>query len=283
MQLPERTLNNGLRIPGIGFGTYKSTGETAGVLDMAIEAGYRYFDTASFYENEGELGSALARSPLPREAFQVASKVWKTQMGCAGTRASFEQSLALLQTDYLDLYLIHWPKQSPEDTHWEQRMLDTWKTMEELYEAGRIRAIGVSNFLPHHLEVLLEKASVRPAVDQLEFHPGYLQGEALEFCVREQITVQAWSPIGRGRVLRDPMLREMAARYGVSVAQLCLRFDVQMGVMPLPKASSIERMKENLDLTSFVIRQEDMEQIQRMPLTGWSGEHPDRERVSLSQ
>lgn len=283
MQLPERTLNNGLRIPGIGFGTYKSTGEITGVLDMAIEAGYRYFDTASFYENEGELGRALAGSQLPREAFQVASKVWKTQMGCAGTRAAFEQSLALLQTDYLDLYLIHWPKQSPEDTFWEQRMLDTWKTMEELYEAGKIRAIGVSNFLPHHLEALLEKASVRPAVNQLEFHPGYLQGEALEFCKKEQITVQAWSPIGRGRVLRDPLLQGMAAGYGVSVAQLCLRFDIQMGVMPLPKASSIERMRENLDLTSFVIRQEDMEQIRRMPITGWSGEHPDRERVSLSQ
>ena len=169
-------------------------------------------------------------------------------MGCAGTRAAFEQSLALLQTDYLDLYLIHWPKQSPEDTFWEQRMLDTWKTMEELYEAGKIRAIGVSNFLPHHLEALLEKASVRPAVDQLEFHPGYLQGEALEFCKKEQTPVQAWSPIGRGRVLRDPLLQGMAAEYGVSVAQLCLRFDIQMGVMPLPKASSIERMRENLEV-----------------------------------
>lgn len=279
MQVLQRTLNNGFQIPGIGFGTYQSTQQTSEVLDMAIKAGYRYFDTAAFYENEEELGRALSESGLPREEFWVASKVWRTDMGYEQTKASFERSRKLLQLAYLDVYLIHWPKKDPEDEEWKVRMWDTWRAMEELYEEGKVKAIGVSNFLPHHLEALSEKARICPAIDQLEVHPGYCQKEALAYCKEKQILVQAWSPMGRGRVLADPLLTEMAARYGVSTAQICLQFVLQLGAMPLPKASSRERMRQNLLPDAFVISEADMERLLAMPVTGWSGEHPDRETV----
>ena len=279
MQVPQRTLNNGFKIPGIGFGTYKSTQETADVLDLAIKAGYRYFDTAAFYKNEQEVGRALKESGLPREAFWVASKVWKTDLGYEQTKASFERSRQLLDLSYLDVYLIHWPKKEPGDPDWKARMWDTWRAMEELYEQGNIKAIGVSNFLPHHLEALMEKARIYPAIDQLEIHPGYWQREAVRYCQDKQIPVQAWSPMGRGRVLADPLLTEMAGRYQVSVAQLCLQFVLQLGAMPLPKASSEERMRQNLLPEPFTISGEDMKRLLNMPETGWSGEHPDRETV----
>lgn len=277
-----RTLNNGYQIPALGFGTYKSTtGDSQDVLKTAIEAGYRYFDTASFYGNEEELGDALRESRIPREEFILTSKVWKTEMGYENTKAAFEESLKRLQTHYLDMYLIHWPKADLDDERWPQKIADTWRAMEELYEKKKIRAIGVSNFLPHHLDVVLEYGKVSPAVDQLEIHPGYIQREAVEYCKKKGILVQAWSPLGRMRVMQNELLIKMAEKYGVSVAQLCLRFDIQYGTVPLPKASVMERMKQNMDVFDFEIVPEDMEAIIHMPQTGWSGEHPDRERVIL--
>lgn len=277
-----RTLNNGCRIPAVGFGTYKTTqGNTSDVLKTAILAGYRYFDTASFYGNEEEIGSVIRESRIDRKEFVLASKVWKTEMGYENTRWAFEASRKRMQTDYLDLYLIHWPKADLQDEQWKQKLKDTWRAMEELYEEGKIKAIGVSNCLPHHLEVILESGNAVPAVNQLEIHPGYLQRDAVEFCRKHGILVQAWSPLGRSRVLQTPLLLELAEKYGVSCAQLCLRFDIQYGVLPLPKASSFERMKQNREVFGFEISEEDMERILNMPQTGWSGEHPDRERVAI--
>ncbi len=275
-------LNNGMTVPKIGFGTYKSTaGEVSGVLETAIAAGYRYFDTASFYENEKELGRALAGSGLGRGEYMVASKVWKTEMGYEETKAACARSLARLGLEYLDLYLIHWPKVNPEDTEWVKRVQDTWRAMEELYAEGKVRAIGLSNFLPHHIQAVLETARIRPAVDQLELHPGYFQKEAVDFCRQQKIQVQAWSPMGRRRVLEDALLQELAEKYGKSTAQICLRAELQLDIMPLPKASAMERMQQNLELFDFAIAAEDMERILAMPQTGWSGEHPDRARVKI--
>lgn len=276
------TLNNGVKIPCLGFGTYKAAeGESADIIRMAIEAGYRYFDTASFYGTEKYLGEAIADSGLPRTEFFLASKVWKEEMGYRETREAFSRTLKNLRTDYLDLYLIHWPLPTPGYENWKQLDLDTWKAMEELYEEGKIRAIGFSNFLPHHIENILEHAKIRPMVDQIEFHPGYTQEAAVRFCKEKEIQVQAWSPLGRRRVFEEPLMIEMAEKYGVSVARICLRFALQKGVIPLPKASSPERMKENRDLFSFEISREDMYRLETLPQIGWSGEHPDRERVYL--
>ena len=157
--------------------------------------------------------------------------------------------------------------------------METWKALEELYKSKKVRAIGVSNFLPHHLNNLLERTSIIPMVNQLEFHPGYTQKAAVDFSQRLGIQVEAWSPIGRARVLQEPLLMELAEKYQVSVAQLCIRFALQCGVLPLPKSSSGERMRQNLDVFGFNIEDDDMHQLMTLPQLGWSGEHPDREQV----
>ncbi len=275
------TLNNGVQIPCIGFGTYKAAdGNSADIILTAIKAGYRYFDTASFYGTETYLAEAIKRSELPREDFFITSKVWKAEMGYNETKEAFTRTLQNLDTDYLDLYLIHWPRKSLEGD-WKQTCIDTWKAMEELYTAGKIRAIGLSNFLPHHLDVILKNCIIKPMVNQLEVHPGYTQETAIQYSMANDILVQAWSPLGRQRVLQTPLILELADKYNVSAAQICLRYLLQRGIHPLPKASSMERMKNNMDLFRFDITKEDMHRINTLPQTGWSGEHPDYERVPV--
>lgn len=274
------TLNNGVQIPCTAYGTYKAAaGQTDEILFTAIQAGYRCFDTASFYGTESYLAEAIQKSGLPRKDFFLTSKVWKTEMGYSAAKEAFYRTLENLKTDYLDLYLIHWPLPSPDYTDWRQLDVDTWKAMEELYQEGRIRALGLSNFLPHHIENIIHHCEVLPSVNQIEFHPGYTQQAVISYCREHYIQVQAWSPLGRTRVLGDSLILELAGKYHVSPAQICLRFAVQKEVIPLVKASSLERMKENQDLFSFEISKEDMYRIDTMPQTGWSGEHPDRERI----
>lgn len=280
MDIPMLELRNQMKIPTLGFGTYRSTDvRDVQVFEDAIKAGYSYFDTASFYGNEDKLGSAIKRSQMPRESFQIATKVWKEEMGYENTLVACRQSLGRLQMDYLDVYLIHWPKSDIQDENWERHLQDTWRAMEELYDSGLVKAIGVSNCLPHHLEVIIKTATIQPMINQIEFHPGYWQEETVSFCQKNGIMVQAWSPLGRTRLFENSLLNELAKKYQVSVAQICLRFAVQKQVMPLPKASKYTRMIENLEIFDFVISQEDMKQIERLPQIGWSGEHPDRERV----
>lgn len=273
-------LNNGVQIPAVGFGTYKAAdGKSADIIKEAIGSGYRYFDTASFYGTEIYLAEAIRQSGLPRKEFFIASKLWKTEMGYENARDAFRRTLENLDTDYLDLYLIHWPLPEPGYENWKELDRETWRALEELYAEGKIRAIGLSNFLPHHIENILAECTVRPAVDQIEYHPGYSQEAAVQYCKEKGILVQAWSPIGRSRVLEDPLVCELAAKYRVSPAQICLKFAVQRGVVPLPKSSSPERMKQNMDLFSFEMDQEDIWRLATMPQSGWSGEHPDQERV----
>ena len=202
-------------------------------------------------------------------------------MGYENVKSAFERTLNNLRTDYLDLYLIHWPLPEPGYKEWRQLDKETWRAMEELYEAGKIRAIGLSNFLPHHIENILKDCRVRPAVDQIEYHPGYSQEAVVNHCRERGILVQAWSPIGRSRVLDEPLVKELAAKYDVSPAQICLKFAVQRNIIPLPKSSSEDRMRENLDLYSFELEQDDIWRLSTMPQTGWSGEHPDRARAVI--
>lgn len=276
------TLSNGLQIPCVAFGTYKAAdGNSAEVIKTAIETGYRYFDTASFYETETFLRDAIKESGISREEFFIASKLWKDEMGYENTKQAFERTLENLGTEYLDLYLIHWPLPSPDCLDWRALDIETWRALEELYEGGRVKAVGLSNFLPHHIENILKCCKVKPMVNQLEFHPGYTQEAAVRYCQEKGILVQAWSPIGRGRVLADALMVELAEKYQVSVAQICLRYALQRGIIPLPKSSSAERMRQNQDIFSFDISREDMYRIDTMPQTGWSGEHPDRKRVKF--
>lgn len=274
------TLSNGVKIPCVAYGTYKAKDENgADIISAAVEEGYRYFDTASFYETESYVAEAISRSGLPREDFFIATKLWKEEMGYEEALAACERSLKRLNTDYIDLYLIHWPKPTPDYEEWKQLDLDTWRALEKLYKEGKVRAIGVSNFLPHHLDNILENCEVKPMVDQIEYHAGYTQEATVQYCKQHSILVQAWSPISRGRIFHDVTLMELAEKYQVSVAKLALRFCIQNGIVPLPKAASRERMRENMNLFDFTISDEDMNRINTIPQVGWSGEHPDRERV----
>lgn len=274
-------LSNGVVLPEVGFGTYKATeGNGEQVILDALEVGYRYFDTASFYGNEKEIGSAIRKSGIRRKDLFLSSKVWKTEMGYEETKKALDASLDRLQSDYLDMYLIHWPKAQPDARDWKEKMWATWSAMEELYAQGKVRAIGLSNFLPHHIEVLLEKAAQMPVLNQLEIHVGYMQETATAYSKKHHIQVQAWSPLGRRRVLEEPVVRQMAERYGVAPAAFLLRFLLQNGIAVIPKASSKERMRANLFIPEFEISQEDMYYVRCLPQIGWSGEHPDFSRKS---
>lgn len=274
------TLSNGVKIPCVAYGTYKAKDENgADIISAAVEEGYRYFDTASYYETESYVAEAIRRSGLPREDFFIATKLWKEEMGYEEALAACERSLKRLDTDYIDLYLIHWPKPTPDCKDWKQLDIDTWRALEQLYKEGKVRAIGVSNFLPHHLDNILEHCEIKPMVDQIEYHAGYTQEATVQYCKAHDILVQAWSPISRGRIFHDITLVELAEKYQVTVAKLALRFIIQNGIVPLPKAATRERMRENMNLFDFVISDEDMKRINTIPQVGWSGEHPDRERV----
>ena len=276
-------LQNGLEIPCLAYGTYQAAEtQDCQTLRLAIEAGYRYFDTASFYHTETFVAQAIRDSGLPREEFFLTSKAWKTEMGYHAVKAAFQRSLENLNTEYLDLYLIHWPLPSPDYKDWKALDVETWQALEELYREKKVRAIGLSNFLPHHIENILQHCAIAPMVDQIEFHPGYTQEATVQYCKMHQILVQAWSPIGRGVILQDPLLIELSEKYGVSPAQICLRFALDRQIIPLPKASSLKRMQENRDLFRFKISQEDQYRLETMPQIGWSGNHPDRPKVDIS-
>lgn len=275
------TLSNGVEIPAVGYGTYLTSEKDDGTVAAALAAGYRHFDTASFYDTEQALGDALKAAGVPREELFLTSKLWKDEMGYENALAAFERSLQKLGSDYLDLYLIHWPRTDDLTAEWRQLDRDTWRALEELYRAGRVRAIGVSNFLPHHLRNLMETAEIAPMVNQIEFHPGYPQTWNVEFCKAHGILPEAWSPLGRTRVLQDERLAGIAAKYGKTVAQLCVRFALQCGVVPLPKSSSPARMHANLDVFDFVISDEDMDRILTLPQFGWSGLHPDYPKADI--
>lgn len=270
------TLNNGQKIPCIGFGTYNDKdGDNLEIIRTAIKAGYRYFDTASLYETERVLGQAVKESGIPREEFFIVSKLWIDERGAENAKKALERSLDRLQMDYLDLYLIHWPRGKEWDTDWKEVDKATWKAMEELQEAGKVKGLGLSNFLPHHLDCILESCHVKPVVDQLEIHPGYSQEAATAYCKEKGIQVQGWSPLGRSRVLGSPVLSRLAEKYSKSTAQICLRFLVQKEIIPLVKASSMERMKQNQNVFDFEISKEDMQILECMPQDLWLGEHPD--------
>ena len=270
------TLSNGYDMPGVGFGTWKSKdGEDAyNSIIEAFKAGYRHVDTAAMYRNEASVGKAVRECGLKREDIFVTSKVWNKNRGYEKTMAAFEKTLATMELDYLDLYLIHWPAIPLQFEDWDQINLDTWRALTDLYKAGKIKAIGVANFYPKHLESLM-KTEVPPMVNQIEYHPGYTQDEVVKYCQENGIVVQGWSPLGNGAVLGSEFLAEMAAKYNKSVAQICLRFAVQNGIVPLPKSVTPERIAANLDIYDFELSEEDMAAIAAMPETGFSGWNPN--------
>lgn len=269
-------LNNGYMIPKIGYGTWQSPDSevTVNGVKAAIVCGYRHIDTAAAYKNEESVGEGIKESGIARKDLFVTSKVWNTQRGYEKTIAAFEKTLSDLDLDYLDLYLIHWPASKKDYENWEEINLETWRAMTDLYKAGKIKAIGVSNFKPHHLEALM-KTEVKPMVNQIEFHPGFMQEETVKYCRENGILVEAWSPLGTGRMLTNPDLQEIASHYGKSVAQICIRWCIQHDVLPLPKSVTPSRIEENSNVFDFEINAEDMQRIDALENFGGSGLDPD--------
>lgn len=278
MSIPNITLNNGMKVPAIGFGTCKHSLDKPidQIILNAMEVGYRYFDTASFYETERDLGKAVRQSGLERKDLCIATKLWYEELGYENAKKACYSSLERLGLDYLDIYLIHWPK-APGDDNWKSTLLDTWRALNELKEEGVVKALGVSNFLPHHLELLAQLPYDKPVVDQLEMHLGYFQEYVYRYLSDHNIQCQAWSPIGRGRegFNVNKNLNEIAQKYGVSVQKLSLRYLIQRNIMPLPWTTNAEHMKSNLDVFDFEIADEDMSMLSCMPQETWLGEHPD--------
>ena len=266
-------LQNGVKMPCVGYGTWQTPdGEVArNSVRAAIEAGYRHIDTAAGYGNEASVGAAIKESGVARDQLFVTTKHWVADRGYEKTIAACEKSLQNLGMDYMDLYLIHWPAVAKVASNWEEINADTWRGFEKLYKDGKIRAIGVSNFLPNHMDSLIANSTVKPMVNQIEFHPGYTQMDNVRYCQEEGMLVQAWSPLGSGAVLKDPLLAEIAAKYGKSVAQLCIRFALQQDVVALPKSTNPQRIASNMDVFDFQITDEDMAAIKAMPKIGYSG------------
>ena len=271
------TLNNGLKIPRIGFGTWmvRDGGEGADIIRAALDCGYSHIDTAGMYGNEKAVGVAI--KGYNRENLFITSKLNNPIRGYKQTLAEIERELGELKTDYLDLYLIHWPRPIAFRDRWEETNAESWAAFEELYGKGVLKSIGVSNFLPHHLEALYRTAKIEPMVNQLEMHPRFFQREAYDYCEARGVLVEAWSPLVRGAFNELPLIAETAAKYGKTSAQLCLRWSVQMNMLPLPKTSKRERMLENADIFNFEISTEDMDRLSALHKDdGNIGYHPDK-------
>lgn len=270
-------LSNGVQMPGIGFGTWQvptdSTLENA--VSAALKLGYRFFDTAQIYGNASAIGRGVLLSDLPRAEIFISSKIWTSHRSYDGVMRAFTDIIEQLKTTYLDQLLIHWPATQGEPMIWQSQNAGTWRALEDLYEQGAVKVIGVSNFLPHHLVPLLARARIRPMVNQLEIHPGYPQFAAVNFCSKQNIAVQAWSPLGRGGLTHHPLLIELGEKYGVSPALIALRWSLQHGFIPVVKALDAEHMKSNLDAFGLTLEDEDMTRLDTMQQVAFSGLHPD--------
>ena len=270
-------LSNGVKVPCIGYGTYLTPdGEVAknSVIE-ALKVGYRHVDTAFAYGNEVAVGEGIKASGVKREDVFVTTKHWVTMRCYEKASEAIDISLKNLGLDYLDLYLIHWPCVEKVSPDWKEINASTWKAFEDAYKAGKIRAIGVSNFQKKHYDALAELCEIKPMVNQIEFHPGYTQMDTVKYSQENGMLVQAFSPLGCGAVLNDETLKGIAAKYNKSVAQICLRFVLQSGLNVLTKSVTPSRILENTQIFDFELSAEDMAIIASMPETGFTGWLPE--------
>jgi diketogulonate reductase-like aldo/keto reductase len=270
-------LSNGVEIPCVGFGTWQTPDGDVAVSSVkaALAAGYRHIDTAAIYGNEESVGRAIRESGVPRKDIFLTTKLWNDDHGYESTLRAFEESAKRLGTDYFDLYLIHWPNPIKFRANWQEANAGTWKAFEELYNAKKVRAIGVSNFHQRHIEPLLKIAGVAPQVNQIRLCPGDTQDAVVEFSRKHQILLEAYSPLGVGKVLSSPEMKVFADKYGRSIAQICIRWSLQRGCLPLPKSVTPERIRENTRVFDFELSAEDVEKIAGLTGIGGMDRDPD--------
>ncbi len=267
------TLNNGIKMPWFGLGVFKveEGSEVIHSVRTAIKNGYRLIDTAAVYQNEEGVGKGIRQgmkeAGITREDLFITSKVWNSDLGYESTLAAYETSLKKLDLDYLDLYLIHWPVKG--------KYKEAWKALEAIYKEGRVKAIGVSNFQVHHLEDLLKAADVKPVINQVEYHPRLTQKELQQYCREHEVQLEAWSPLMQGQLLDNPELQGIANRHGKSVAQVILRWDLQNGVITIPKSIKENRIIENSSIFDFELSSDDMEKIDGLNKNERVGPDPD--------
>ncbi len=260
-------LKNGVKIPNIGYGTWRVPESQQCVESVltALDCGYRHIDTAYFYKNEKSVGQAIACSGIHRDDIFITSKLWNDFRGYESTLKVFEESLKNLGTDYLDLYLIHWPNPKKFRDDWAERNAETWRAFEKLYRDGRIRAIGISNFMPHHLDQLMRTVEIVPMVNQIEMQPGLNRDKERAHNNKYGILTEAWAPFQVGEVLNGQTVCEIAKRYGKTPAQIVLRWFLQKGVVPLPKSVTPERILGNIQVYDFELSYEDMVAMDSIP------------------
>jgi len=263
-------------IPEIGFGTWQLNGAAAQIaLKAAVDCGYRLIDTAASYGNEIAVRKALRDIEIPREELLIQGKLWNTKRSFGDAVNACRQSLKRLGLDYFDIYLIHWPASPALYENWREINSECWRAMEVIARDGLAKIIGVCNYLPHHLDELLKTAVIFPAVNQIEFHPGFLNSETIKYCHEKNIIIQAWSPLGEGSLLQNKTINAVAEKYNKTPAQICLRWCVQHGSVPLPKSADSGRIRQNFDIFDFELTGEDMAVIDTMPFSGGAGYDPD--------
>ena len=261
------TLTNGVQIPCIGFGTWQSEDgdEAYNAVKTALECGYRHIDTAAAYGNEKSVGNAIKdfckEHNVKREEIFVTTKLWNDDHGYDETKAAIKKSLQLLGLSYVDLYLIHWPNPLKFRDCWAEKNAESWKAIEEAYEAGQFRAIGVSNFYGRHLTELSKTAKIAPMVNQIKLCPGQTQDALVEFSRRSNMVLEAYSPLGTGGIFSNPFMHELAKKYNRSIAQICIRWSLQQGYLPLPKSVTPDRIAENTRVFDFELEEEDCKAI----------------------
>ena len=272
-------LHNGVEIPCIGFGMWQTPSDEVGVdsVKSAIRAGYTHIDTAQAYRNEGCVGKAIRELGVNRSELFITTKLWNDCHSYNLAMSSFEESLRLLGTDYVDLFLIHWPNPLLFRERWQEANAETWKAMEELYKDGKVRAIGISNFHPHHIDALLKTATVKPMVNQIRLCPGETQDDIVNYSRENGMILEAYSPLGTGKIFSVPEMQALADKYGKSIAQICVRWSLQRGYLPLPKSVHAERIEENLKVFDFELSDEDVDMI--AGLTGCVGLSGDPDQM----
>lgn len=264
-------LNNGVEIPWIGMGVFRmdNNEETVEAIETALRIGYRHIDTAAYYFNEEAVAQAIRQSGVPREEIFITTKLWNDDQRSGKILEAFECSLQKLDTDYVDLYLIHWPV--------ADRFVHSWQVLETIYKSGRARAIGVSNFKQHHLETLLKSTEIIPAVNQIELHPYLNQQDEVNYCLQHGIRPEAWSPFAAGKpeLFQEPLLNELAAKYRKTPAQIILRWDYQRKIVTIPKSSHANRLAENIDIFNFELTSEEIDLINTLNRNERVGSDPD--------